>query len=232
MTHRDERTYDTVSEDQLALLKTKTIAVVGSGGLGGYVIEMLARLGIGKLIIIDGDVFDETNLNRQLYAREDNLGCVKVDEAKKRVEKVHSGVQVMPFHRIITKDNAHELLNGADIVMDCVDNIQTRFTMAEVCQLLAIPLVHGAVGGWHGQVMTLMPGDQYLKTLYGEAANSMISASAAAFIPATIASYQVAEAIKYLTGEGELLVGKMMVFDLRNNENFIVGLDMEELDGK
>lgn len=228
--NRDERTYDTVSEDQLTLLKTKTIAVVGSGGLGGYVIEMLARFGIGRLIIIDGDVFDETNLNRQLYANEDNLGCVKVDEAKKRVKKVHSGVQVMPFHRILTKDNAHELLKGADLVMDCVDNVQARFIMADACSTLGIPMVHGAVGAWNGQVMTLMPGEQYMSMLYGEASNDQPVVGAASFIPAMVASYQVAEAVKYLSRIGELLVGKMMVFDLRNNENFVVTLKVDETD--
>lgn len=228
--NRDERTYDTLSEQELEKLKTKTVAVVGSGGLGGYVIEMLARIGLGKLRLIDGDVFECSNLNRQLYATEDNLGCIKVEEAKKRVAQIHTGVQVIPIHHNITKENGQRLLKGADLVMDCVDNVTTRFIMAEVCHSLNIPLIHGAVGGWHGQVMTIMPGDQGLKLLYNDHYEALAPIGAAAFIPATVASYQVAEALKYLTGKGTLLIGKMMVFDLLNNENFVVELEVDHSD--
>ncbi len=94
----DERTYDTITQEQLTLLKTKIIAVVGSGALGGYVIERLARFGVGRLSIID--------------------------EAKKRVEQIHSGVHVMPIHKTITEENAFELLTGVDFVMDFVDNVR------------------------------------------------------------------------------------------------------------
>lgn len=224
MLNRDVRTLDTVSSESLESLRDRTVVVVGAGGLGGYVIEMLARFGVGHLRIIDGDVFDESNLNRQLLSREDNLGKSKVIEAKERVASVRSDVAVTVIDSRFTEDNASEVLKGADVVMDCVDNVEARFVMAETCSDLNIPMIHGAVGAWNGQVMTLMPGDDHLRKLYGDRNRKMSLIGAASFIPANIASVQVAECIKLLTGQGSLLKDTLKVIDLLDNESYVVSM--------
>lgn len=228
MKNRYIRSLDTVNQEELAKLKTKKVGVIGSGGLGGYVIEMLARMGVGYLRIMDGDVFDESNLNRQLLSNEDNLGVSKAETAKQHVALINSEVTVECFKSRFEASNAKTFMEGMDVVMDCVDNVQTRLLMEKVATELDIPIVHGAVGGWIGQVMTVMPGEGLLSEIYDGGEVELPAIGAASFIPATIASYQVAECIKYLVGKGELLKGKMMYFDLLNNENFIIDVNVEQ----
>jgi molybdopterin/thiamine biosynthesis adenylyltransferase len=222
--NRDIRSLDTVTKQELEIIRTKTIGVIGAGGLGGYVIEMLARFGVGILKIIDGDVFDVSNLNRQLLSNEANLGQVKVEAAAMRVAAVNSGVQTEVFHETFNEENADEFLSNVDAAMDCLDNVKARLLLERKCKALNIPMVHGAVGAWSGQVMTIRPGDDSLRILYGEGDPAPAPVGAASFIPATIASYQVAECIKLLIGRGELLRHRMMYFDLLSNHNFVVDL--------
>ena len=228
MENRDIRSLDTVTEEELAVLKEKKVTVIGAGGLGGYVIEMLSRIGVGHIQVLDGDVFDETNLNRQLYSREDNLGKSKVEEVIERIGAVRSDIEVTGIHERFNEETGADHLAGSDVVMDCVDNIESRLELVKICEDLKIPMVHGAVGAWSGQVMTLMPGDKHLDLLYDgmEAGPSRIGASS--FIPANIASCQVAECIKLLTGKGELLTDRLKVIDLLANESFVVKMTGEE----
>jgi len=225
--NRHIRSLDTVTAAELALVGTKTVGVVGAGGLGGYVIEMLARFGVGTLKIIDGDVFDESNLNRQLLSTEANLGKVKVDAAALRVITINSNVQTETFYEVFNSENAETFLHDVDVAVDCLDNVTARLLLERRCAAHNIPLVHGAVGAWSGQVMTVLPGDDALRKLYGDEMLPASSQTAASFIPATIASYQVAECIKLLIGRGELLRHRMMYFDLLHNNNFIVDLKEE-----
>ncbi len=222
--NRDIRSLDTVTEQELEIIRTKTIGVVGAGGLGGYVIEMLARFGVGTLKIIDGDVFDVSNLNRQLLSNEANLGQVKVEAAARRVAAINARVQTEIFHETFNEESADEFLSDVDVAMDCLDNVKARLLLEQKCKALHIPMVHGAVGAWSGQVMTVMPGDDALRAIYGDGDPAPASVGAASFIPATVASYQVAECIKLLIGRGELLRHRMMYFDLLSNNNFVVDL--------
>ncbi len=221
---RYSRSLDTVTEEELNLLRGRTVAIVGAGGLGGYVIEMLTRFGIGRLKIMDSDRFDETNLNRQLLSNEGNLGKSKVAEAVERVKLVNSDVEAVAVMERFNKDNARTFLEGTDVVMDCLDNVASRFVMEEVCSHMKIPMVHGAVGAWNGQVLTVLPGDGVLRELYGEKYDEAKPISAASFIPALVASYQVSECIKILIGKGELLHRKMLYIDLMSNSHFVVEL--------
>ncbi len=222
--NRDIQSLDTVTKKELEIIRTKTIGVVGAGGLGGYVIEMLARFGVGTLRIIDGDIFDVSNLNRQVLSTEANLGQVKVEAAAHRVAAINSRVQTEIFHETFNKQNAEEFLSNVDVAMDCLDNVRARLLLEQKCKALNIPMVHGAVGAWSGQVMTIMPGDDTLRAIYGEGDAALAPVGAASFIPATIASYQVAECIKLLIGRGEVLRHRMMYFDLLSNNNFVVDL--------
>jgi len=225
MLDRYKRSLDTVTEQELEKIRSKTVGVVGAGGLGGYVIEMLARFGVGTLRIIDGDRFDETNLNRQLLAVEANLGKAKAEEAALRVAAINSTVQTEILAGKFGSENADQFLSGLDVVLDCLDNVGTRLLLEQRCKVLGIPLVHGAVGAWSGQVLTILPGDDTLYNLYGADGTPIPPIGAASFVPATIASYQVAECIKLLIGRGDLLRRRMMCFDLWNNHHFVVDLD-------
>lgn len=224
MLSRDLKNLDTVTRDEMLQLKSKTIAIVGAGGLGGYVIEALARFGLGALIIVDFDKFDESNLNRQLTSNEKNIGQSKVQEAKARVKLINSAVKVKIYEDKFDYQKGLDWFKEADIVIDCLDNVNARFELEDCCHELKIALIHGAVGAWNGQVITILPGDNILRSIYGTDSSSFPVVGAASFIPATIASYQVAEAIKVLLNKGSILHRKMMYFDLLNNENFVIDL--------
>jgi molybdopterin/thiamine biosynthesis adenylyltransferase len=215
---RYQRNRTTLStEEQLTLFRSR-VAVVGCGGLGGYVIEQLARLGVGHLVLIDPDVFEEHNLNRQLLALPANLGQAKVEVAQKRVAAINPAVAVNARQEALGTDNGAELLAGAQVVVDALDSIQVRLELAAVCDDLGLPLVHGAIGGWYGQVTTQFPGDRTLQTLYqnwqaGKGVEQQLGNPA--FTPAVIASLEVAEACKVLLGHAELLRHRLLAVDLR-----------------
>ena len=129
-------------------LAQKKIAVIGCGGLGGYLIEMLGRLGLRHINARDGDVFSVSNLNRQLLATEDNLGKNKAKAAAIRMETVNSEVSVRTCAEYLTPENAARIFDGCDLVIDALDSPQAKCMLEELCEGFRLPLVHGAVEGW------------------------------------------------------------------------------------
>jgi molybdopterin/thiamine biosynthesis adenylyltransferase len=224
--HRYDRNKSLISKEDQALLSGKTVAVIGAGGLGGYLAELTARLGVGRLILVDGDVFEESNLNRQRFSNEDNLGKPKAYEAKKELERVNSQVEVVAVYDRISAENGRDLLDGADLVLDGVDNARTRLILQDVCHQLNIPLVHGAIGGWYGQVSVVMPGDDTLSTIYSDPDAKGVEKELGnpSFTPALVASYQVAEALKLLLGKGENLRKKILYIDTLTNSTSVIDL--------
>lgn len=182
---------------------------------------------MGKVIIIDADVFEESNLNRQRFSREDNLGSPKAMEAEKALRKINSEVQIIPHKVRIGIENGKELLEGVDLVLDGVDNARTRLELQEICKEIDVPMVHGAIGGWYGQVITIMPGDDILSTIYVDPDVKGVEKELGnpSFTPALIASYQVAEAVKILLGKGEILRKKMLYIDTLSNSTTIIEFD-------
>ncbi len=154
------------SEDQIKLLQSH-VAVIGLGGLGGTVTEILARIGIGSLTLVDGDHFDDSNLNRQLLSSTEVLGEQKAAVAAKRVKAVNPAVETQSVSSFLTAENAPQLLNGADIAVDCLDSITDRFTLEAACRKMAITMVSAAIGGTSGQLTVIYPGDQGLSRIYG-----------------------------------------------------------------
>jgi molybdopterin/thiamine biosynthesis adenylyltransferase len=220
MEKRYQRNMNLMTPDDIIALKNKRICVVGCGGLGGYIIEMLARLGVGLITAIDGDVFDETNLNRQLLSEEALIGYSKAEAAKSRIQKVNSGVAVVSETVFLTGENAEALIAGHDVVVDALDNISTRRILERACSACEIPLIHGAIAGWYGQVTTIMPGTNVFSKLYPEAADKGIETELGnpSFTPALVASIQVSEALKLLIKKGEPLVGKLLTLNLLDHE--------------
>ncbi len=220
------RNKNLISDEEQKILKDKTVAVIGAGGLGGYICEALTRIGIGRLIIIDGDVFEVTNLNRQRFATESNIGLPKARVVREGLKDINSEIIIGAFEIVINEQNAMDLLKDADIVIDAVDNIPSRIMLQNVCEKLDIPLVHGAIGGWYGQVTVVYPGDRTLSRLYPDENVKGVETTLGnpSFTPMLIASYEVSQAIKVLLNRGEILRNKMIYFDLLNDQ--IVQLDI------
>ena len=223
---RYDRNKPLITEEGQRLLSGCTAAVAGLGGLGGEIAEQLARLGFGKLILIDCDVTDVTNLNRQLLATEDSIGVHKTETARQRLNSVNSGVKLSVRAERIDERNALDLLSGADIVLDALDNLPSRRILVGACRELGIPVVHGAIGGWYGQVSFILPGDDTLDRLYptGDEVSGFAGAGAPAFLPPIVASVQTAQAVKWRLGLGGLLAGQVLYMDLLRHSFNIVTL--------
>jgi len=220
MGNRYDRNMNTFSPEENLKFKEFRVCVIGCGGLGGYVIEMLGRLGIGVITAVDGDVFEDSNLNRQLLSSEKWIGREKALAAKARMEEVNSEVVVHPIVLMLKQENCLELIKGHDIVVDALDNTLSRKILAKGCSELEIPLIHGAIAGWYGQVSTILPGDNTMERLYhgGEDHGVETELGNPAFTPALVASIQVAEVTKVLFGKGELLQNRLLTLDLLTHE--------------
>lgn len=218
MEGRYNRNMPALSPEECALLRTKHVGVVGCGGLGGYVIESLARIGIGTLTVIDGDVFEPSNLNRQLLSEESLLGTSKAEAAAARVQRINSEVSVTAIQAFFTEENGTGLLKGCDLVIDALDNIPSRHLLANICGQMGLTLVHGAISGWHGQVTVIQPGSGVYDKLYPPRASNAPKKGNPPFTPAVCASLQAAEAVKLLIGRPSSLIGKLLLIDLRSME--------------
>lgn len=226
MKDRYSRNMNTLSPDENEKLKSFRVCVIGCGGLGGYVIEMLGRLGIGTITAVDGDVFDETNLNRQLLSSEEAIGKSKAYAAEERMRTVNSDVKVYPVQTFVTEENCDEIIGGHDVVVDALDNMTARRLLEAHCEKLNIPMIHGAIAGWYGQVSAIMPGDRTLQKIYppNENKGAETELGNPSFSPALVASIEVAEAMKVLLGRGELLQNRLLTIDLLNQEYEIFNL--------
>jgi len=212
--------------DQLTMFRS-CVCVVGCGGLGCYVIEELARLGVGKIVVVDPDVFEEHNLNRQLFSSPTNLGTAKVNVAASRIGEINPAVTLIPVQAAFSLKNGVSLLDGCQIVVDALDSIKVRLDLAAICTSKSIPLVHGAIAGWFGHVATQFPGDPTLKTIYQtwESGNGVEQQLGnPSFTPALVASLEVAEVCKILLGQGTPLRGRQLMIDLFSMEMQVVTL--------
>ena len=201
---------------QLALFRSR-VAVIGCGGLGGYIIEELARLGIGGIVAVDPDVFQEHNLNRQLYATPDQLGRKKVEAAARRVAEINPAVTCRPVAEAFGELNGEELLRGADVAVDALDSIPARLLLAKMCDSRGIPMVHGAIAGWYGRLATQFPGDWTLERLYPgnrDLPGIEVKEGNPSFTPAVVAALEVAEVVKILLHIGEPIRNRCLSIDL------------------
>ncbi|MDR0497811.1 MAG: HesA/MoeB/ThiF family protein [Treponema sp.] len=223
MNERYDRNIGAITKEEQELLETRKAAIVGCGGLGCYAAEFLARIGLGHLTLIDGDVFTQPNLNRQLNSLETNIGMGKASETKKKLLQIRTGLSVSAFDLFLDDKNAGELLKGHDIIIDALDSVKTRLLVEKTANELGIPLVHGAVEEWGAQVCTVFPGDFTLSTLYS-AGREFERPSVVSFTPAFCASIQASEAVKVLLNKENILRKKLLTADLRENSYEIVQL--------
>ncbi len=223
---RYNRNMTALTKEENDKLHTYRVCIVGCGALGEYVLEMLGRIGIGHLTIVDPDGFDETNLNRQIYSDTWVLGRSKVEVAQERMAVINPLVKVKAISLYLDKQNALGICRGHDLIIDALDNLESRFVLQDIAQALNIPLVHGAIAGWYGQVCSILPGDRSLDLIYGNNRGNGIEKEQGnpAFTPALVASIQVAEAIKILIGRGEILQKQLLYIDLLNQEYMVLPL--------
>lgn len=211
-------------KEQLKLAESR-VAVVGAGGLGGQVILLLARLGVGELVVVDHDVFDETNLNRQALCSKDALGISKSKEAVNVLGSINPGVDTTSFQTRVDSSNLLEILAGSNVVVDALDNVPDRFVLEKAAKGVGIPLVHGAVAGFEGQLMTIFPDDPGIKRLYGgdkvEENNAKMPEAifgVPALTPSIIATLQATEVLKIILKRGKIFRNIMVHLDLESGE--------------
>lgn len=226
MNERYSRNIGTITIEEQQTLSQKSVCIIGCGGLGGGVIENLTRLGVGKLTVVDSDVFDVTNLNRQVLSNEDNIGRSKALEAAEQMKLINPEVYITPIQTEITKENCRQIIAGHNLVIDAVDNIKTRFVLEEACEKENITLVHGAIGGWSGQVAAIRPGHKLFQKIYpaDEGDDSVDTSSGnPSFTAAVVSAMQTAEAIKVLLDKEDALYNKLLIIDLLDHSYEVIG---------
>ncbi len=202
-------------EGQKKLLKSR-VAVIGLGGLGGYVSLALARMGVGTLVLVDGDVFADHNLNRQVLSEVSVIGEPKAEVARKAVARINPAVEVIAWKEFVRAENLDKILGGCQVAVDGLDSLPVRLELEEAARKAGIPLVHGAIAGFMGQVLTIFPEDPGLRAIYGESPpekGAEVELGTPAATPMMVAAVQVQEVIKILLGRGQLLRRKLLLID-------------------
>jgi molybdopterin-synthase adenylyltransferase len=194
-------------------LRTRTVFVAGAGGLGSPVSIYLAAAGVGHLRIADFDTVDQTNLNRQILHDETRIGVNKADSARMTLERVNPYIRITALPVRIDPLNVDDLVDDADIIIDCMDNFATRYLLNDSAIRKSIPLVYGSIWGLHGQISFFhVPETACLRCLVpGEPPREIFPVLGVT--PAIVGSWQALEALKYLTGVGRNLKGRLLVWD-------------------
>ena len=216
MEERYIRNLGALTEAECALLREKTVLVAGCGGLGGCLIEMLLRLGVGEIRAADGDRFEASDLNRQLLSTPELLGRPKAEIAAERAAAVNPELRFVAVGEYLTAENAGGLIRGCDAVLDALDGVPARRMLAKACAEEGIPLIHGAIGGWCAQAAIVLPGDDLIERIYPRDAAEE-SKSSLSFTPPFCAALQTALCVRLLTGR-EIETGKLYVADLLDME--------------
>jgi molybdopterin/thiamine biosynthesis adenylyltransferase len=211
-------------QDQLKLAEAK-VAVVGAGGLGGTVIQLLGRIGIGRLIVVDSDVFDETNLNRQAFCTRDWVGQPKALAVHAQMKAINPAAEVQPYKIRLDSANGPEILSGCQVIVDALDNVKDRLTLEALAKSMGVPFVHGALAGFEGQLLTVFPEDSGLKQIYGTGEEGPSGANRPEFLlgvpsitPSLVATLEAMEVLKILLNRGIPFRNKMAYIDLERGE--------------
>lgn len=235
--HRYIRNREIISNGEQLKLARSQVAVVGAGGLGGNLILLLARIGIGRLVVVDKDLFDESNLNRQALCTQETLGKPKSEVAVAAVASINPAVDVISHHLALDQSNAPEILGGSDVIVDALDNVPDRFLLEDMSKGLGIPMVHGALAGFEGQLMTIFPNDSGLKNLYGNE-GAVVDKSKSpesvlgvpTFTPSLIATLQAMEVVKIILERGRPIRNAMIHVDMETAQmnEFSFGTEAED----
>jgi molybdopterin-synthase adenylyltransferase len=199
-------------EGQLRLKKARVV-ICGTGGLGSAVAIYLAAAGIGTIRLIDHDLVESSNLNRQILHWERDIGREKVISAAEKLRQFNSCLEVEAVYEMITESSASRLVDGFDLIVDAMDNLTTRYLLNHIALNLNLPFFHGAIHGFEGRVMTVIPGKSAcLGCVYrGNVPKGKFPAIGVT--PAVVGCIQATEVIKYIVGIGRLLTDRLLVYD-------------------
>lgn len=225
-----------VTKSQQNKFKDAKITLIGCGGIGGSVVEMLSRMGVGQLTIVDKDAFDLSNLNRQLLSNLSTLNQSKVEAGKERVHQINPYVKVKTIDEAVTEENIEKIIKGSDIVIDALDNIITRIIVSRETKKQNIPFIHGAIHGTSGEITVFNETTPNYEELFGlpsqgkELTKEVIDdvqkltrgvPPVIGPVPNIIGNMEAFEAYKYITGIGEIcLAPKLLKFDLLDLDSF------------
>jgi molybdopterin/thiamine biosynthesis adenylyltransferase len=202
--------------EQLCLARSR-VALIGAGGLGGQAILTLARLGIGEMVVLDPDVFEESNLNRQALCTVSQLGRSKARVAAETVQAVNPGVDLKAHQMRFDSLTGPDLLAGVQVVVDCLDSVEDRLALEKTARELGIPLVHAAIDGLLAQMMSIYPEDPGLVQLYGPEPKTPLSPLGnPVFAPAVVSVLQALEVMKILLGRGTIIRNSLLSLELES----------------
>jgi molybdopterin/thiamine biosynthesis adenylyltransferase len=214
------------------VLKEAKVLVVGAGGLGSPVLQYLAASGVGTIGVIDDDVVDNANLQRQVIHRDADIGLAKVFSAQVAMMAQNPYVTVRPYERRLTEDIAAELIAEYDLVLDGCDNFETRYLVNKTCVALGKPLISGALTQWEGQLSVFDPANDapcyqciFPQAPSPELAPSCAEAGVIGPLPGVVGSMMAIEAIKVITGAGASLRGEMIIYDALYGESRKITLE-------
>ncbi|MCJ7746806.1 MAG: HesA/MoeB/ThiF family protein [Desulfobacterales bacterium] len=194
-------------------LKRSRVVIAGAGGLGSPIAIYLTAAGIGMIRMIDHDRVTLSNLNRQILHWEEDIGRKKVDSARTKLRSLNSAVEIEAIAETVTEGNVSQLVEGFDVIVDAMDNLPTRYILNRCAIQKNIPFFHGAVNGFEGRVMTIIPGETAcLRCMYrGPVPQEKFPVIGVA--PAVIGIIQATEVIKHLVGIGKLLTNRLLIYD-------------------
>jgi len=194
-------------------LKEATVFVAGAGGLGCPIALYLAAAGIGHIRLADRDTVDLSNLNRQVLHWDRDIGRAKVASAGEKIAALNPEIEVETARVVIDASNISDLAGDADVIVDALDNFETRYLLNEIALKRGIPLVHGAISGFFGQATTILPKKTpCLRCIFPKAPPKEVF-PVIGTTPGVIGIVQANEVIKYLTGTGALLAGRLLLWD-------------------
>jgi adenylyltransferase/sulfurtransferase len=202
-----------VGQEGQEKLKRARVVIAGTGGLGSPIAVYLTAAGIGMIRVIDHDRVALSNLNRQILHWEEDVGRKKVDSARTKLRNLNSTVEIQAIAETITEGNVSELVDGCDVIVDAMDNLPTRYILNRCAVEKNIPFIHGAVNGFEGRVMTVIPGETACLRCMYRGGVPQEKFPVIGVVPAVIGSIQATEVIKYLVGLGRLLTNRLLIYD-------------------
>ena len=202
-----------IGEEGQEKLKRSRVFIAGAGGLGSPIAIYLTAAGVGTIRMVDHDQVALSNLNRQVLHWEEDVGRKKVDSARTKLRNLNRAVEIEAIAETITEDNVSKLVSGCDVIVDAMDNLPTRYILNRCAVENGLPFFHGAVNGFEGRVMTVIPGKTAcLRCMYrGPVPQEKFPVIGVT--PAIIGTIQATEVIKYLLGIGKLLTNRLLIYD-------------------
>jgi molybdopterin-synthase adenylyltransferase len=199
---------------QEKLLNAKVL-VIGAGGLGSPAIFYLASAGIGTIGIIDGDVVEISNLQRQILHFTDDINNIKVESAKEKIKKLNPDINIKTYNEIFNKTNADKILKDYDFVLDCTDNIESKFFINDACVANNKPFSHAGISEFEGQLITIIPGETacYRCIFHSEPKGFIKKLGVPGFVPGVVGTIQATEAVKFILGIGTLLTNTILKYN-------------------